>query len=86
MMEELDGKAKEVKTKEDFIDFVSLLVTDYRNNPGEWENKDLESFLGALQSWVEDMEGYYINNRIPLPSNINWNIFADILLGARIYE
>lgn len=32
------------------------------------------------------MEGYYLNNNLPMPESINWKIFADILIAAKMYE
>jgi hypothetical protein len=32
------------------------------------------------------MEGYYINKNIPIPENVSWKTFADILMGATMYE
>jgi len=42
--------------------------------------------LEAVTSWTEDMDGYYQNNGIEIPQNINWKAFANILIAAKIYE
>ena len=75
-----------IKDKKDFLEFLEFLVDDLKNNSNEWENKSLESYLNAIASWVEDMEGYYLNNNLPIPENINWRVFADILIAAKMYE
>ena len=85
-MKELINKIEALNTKEDFISFLELLVQDLRSNPGEWENKSLESYLEAAASWTEDMEGYYKNNNLPIPQNVNWKVFANILIAAKMYE
>lgn len=77
---------KKVNTKEDFIEFLEFLSSNAKNNLGEWENKDLPSYLESMASWIEDMDGYYLNQRLPIPENINWTFIADILMAARIYE
>ncbi|HEY5751397.1 MAG TPA: hypothetical protein VIU12_35305 [Chryseolinea sp.] len=77
---------KEIRSKEDFIKFVGDLILDLKTNPNTWENKNLDDYLEALQRWTGDMEGYYINNNLPVPENVNWRIFADILMAARMYE
>lgn len=51
-----------------------------------WKNNDLSSYLEAISSWIEDMDGFYENMGKSLPENINWSVFADILMAARIYE
>lgn len=65
---------------------MSSLINDLKVNPEKWENKSLLAYLEAIQSWTDDMEGYYVNNNLPVPKNMNWNVFADILTAARIYE
>ncbi|AEY67516.1 MULTISPECIES: hypothetical protein [Eubacteriales] len=77
---------KTVKTKEDFINFLGKLATDKKNNPVEWENKAIENYLESIQSWIEDMEGYYVNNNIEVPKNIDWNFFATVFYVGKIYE
>lgn len=75
-----------IRSKEDFIKFIGDLIVDLKTNPNNWENKTLGDYLEALQSWTEDMEGYYINNNLPVPENVSWKIFADILMAATMYE
>lgn len=78
--------AKNAKSKDDFVTFLNALLQNLNNNPQEWENTNLSNYLEAMQSWTEDMEGYYINQNLPLPENVHWKVFADILMAARIYE
>ena len=60
---------KTIKTKKDFSSFVLELSHDFYNNPESWENKDLGTYLAALAGWVDDMEGYYLNQGLPVPRN-----------------
>ena len=57
----------EIKSKKDFVSFVHELSKDVHNNPESWPNKNLETFLEALAGWVDDMEGYYLNQGQPIP-------------------
>lgn len=75
-----------VNTKEDILTLISSLITELESNPSAWTNKTLLSYLEAMQSWIDDMEGFYVNNKLPIPKNISWNIFADILIAAKMYE
>jgi len=75
-----------INTREDFIVFLKNLRKDYTENLPSWENRDIGSFLEAMTSWVEDMDGFYINHDLPIPENLNWKVFADILMGAKVYE
>ncbi len=77
----------DIKSRTDFIKFIELLLEDYKANPEEWENRDLESFLEALGRYSEDVDGYYKNFGINVDlENTNWRVFADILRGATVYE
>ena len=85
-MKNLIVKINTINQKKDFVNFVELLLEDLRNNPNDWENKTLESYLEAIGSWTEDMERFYINNQLPIPENVNWSVIANILLAAKMYE
>jgi len=75
-----------IKSREDFVAFVHALEGDLRDNPQSWENNTLERFLDALASWVEDMDGYYINQGKPVPQQPDWKTIGDILMAAKMYE
>lgn len=77
---------KNIKTKEDFIEFMNILINDIIENPEEWEDKPVKSYLESMQSWVEDMEGYYQNTKQTTPQDINWNFIATLLYVGKIYE
>ncbi|HCQ4574635.1 TPA: hypothetical protein OKV73_002373 [Escherichia albertii] len=77
---------RKINTREDFIQFLEFLSSNARNNLDEWGNKDLSSYLESMASWIEDMDGYYLNQKLPVPENINWAFIADILMAARVYE
>lgn len=85
-MKEVTKAALTVKTKEDFLNFLELLIEDFKNDRSDWVNDNLSDYLNGVLDWTADMEGYYINNKIDLPTNINWKIFADILVAAKMYE
>ncbi|WP_027384921.1 DUF7660 family protein [Epilithonimonas caeni] len=85
-MIDLSKKIEKIANKEDFVDFVYLLVTNLNSHPQEWANQTLAEYLESIASWTEDMEGYYQNNNIPIPENINWKVFANILIAAKMYE
>jgi len=84
----LHEQAGHVKTREEFVAFVLALRKDLIQNSDkdEWENPTLERFLEALAAWTTDSDGYYRNNKIPVPENVSWNVFANILMAAKIYE
>jgi hypothetical protein len=77
---------KNIKTKNDFIEFINVLIDDINKNPEEWEDKSVASYLESIQSWIEDMEGYYHNTGQETPRDINWNFIATLLYVGKIYE
>ncbi len=81
-------KTSQIKSKEQFINFLKQLSKDFSDNPDSWSNGNLPEFLSAMQSWAEDMDGYYENLKISdiNMSNGSWRIFADILVAAKNYE
>jgi len=82
----LDQLANMINTRDDFVDFVRVLASDTRQNPTEWENDTVERYLEAIGAWVQDMNGYFINTKQPLPQHVEWRIIGQILLAAKIYE
>jgi hypothetical protein len=84
---ELEVIGSQVKSKEDFEEFLHLLLQDLREKRLAWENTDLESYLGGLHGFVLDLKGYYQNcGEVVDVSHPTWKMFADILLAARVYE
>jgi hypothetical protein len=75
-----------VCSREDFVVFVKALSKDLRDNPATWENGTLERFLEALAAWIEDMDGYYLNQGKPVPQQPDWKVAADMLMAAKVYE
>ena len=62
------------------------MLTDNRVNNDEWENKDILSYLDAISSWVEDMEGYYQYMKLDIPASIDWKFIATLFYVGKIYE
>jgi hypothetical protein len=75
-----------IEDKQEFVQFVELLNQDLRENPNSWENITLGSYLEAISSWTEDMDGYYKNMNIDYTKLNQWQIFANILVASKVYE
>lgn len=84
--DELFDYAKTVRTREDFTKFVEFLNKDFQAQRNEWENADLESFLGGLSGFARNMAGYYKNMGESVDvENITWRMAAEMLLAATVY-
>ncbi|WP_042474010.1 DUF7660 family protein [Bacillus ndiopicus] len=77
-------KIENVTNKEQFLEFVNLLSDDYKKNRDEWENKSIDLYLQAIESWMEDMEEFYGHSDAPI--SINWNFLSKMLYVGKIYE
>jgi len=75
-----------ISTREELVQVLKQLSADYINNRKSLENDTLPSFLSALAGWVEDMDGFYLNRGLPVPTAPEWKTFAYMLMGARCYE
>ncbi|TPN87380.1 DUF7660 family protein [Aquimarina algicola] len=75
-----------IKTKEDFLNFLDRYIQSFREEKESWENSSIDTFLEGMHGWVDDMEGYYENMGLPIPEHIDWKIFADILYASKMYE
>lgn len=80
------NKIKNVKSREGLIDFIDSLVKDTEVHSEEWNNKSVSDYLLSMQSWIEDMEGFYLNNNLEIPKNIDWSFIATIMYVGKIYE
>ena len=83
---ELYEKVDNVKSREDLIRFIFHLRMDLKNNKEKWENITLEDYLEAMEAWINDMDGYYLNTNQPLPKEPSWKTIADILIASSMYE
>jgi hypothetical protein len=76
-----------ITSRQLFVDFLNDLRVDYATNKNNWENVDLESFLEAMSTYAQDIDGFYKNTNQDINAdNPSWKTFADILMGARVYE
>ncbi len=79
--------AERISTREEFTAFAKELADNLNCHPEEWQNATLTDYIRGLAGFVENMDGYYANNKAEVNCNLPiWRIFADALLAARIYE
>jgi hypothetical protein len=72
-----------VNSKEEFLQLLARIVADQN----DWPNSSAQDFVQALGSWLEDADGYYQNTGQTMDtSRPSWQLFADAVQAARIYE
>lgn len=84
--DQIDQIIGSIKTREDFAKFVNTLLKFREENPTLWLNNTLGSYLNGIEMFSYDLEGYYKNKSIPLPSQPSWKMFAEVLRAAVIYD
>ena len=82
--EESDNWLSSVRTKQDFLEFLDWMATDFWEDAESWQNRDLDEFLRGLRSWLEDFDE---GNEEFFPENgTNWSKLAKLLYAGKIYE
>ena len=78
---------QQIRDRKEFIAFLKKLHEDYVSNSEDWENPTLDRFLAAMVAYAKDIQGYYDNSNQKINGNdASWQIFSDILEGAKTYE
>lgn len=83
---QLNNQVASITNKAELAEFISKLKTHATEHPTDWINISLVDFLDALSGWVDDMDGYYLNNQLPVPEQPTWMTIAEMLLAAKSYE
>ena len=75
---------KRIETKEQLLELIQQLSEE---NTDGWENVSTQAFLEALGSWLGSAERLYKNLNLDIdPNKPSWQLFADALQAAIIYE
>lgn len=77
-----------ITTHQAFVEFLELLHEDFLKHGNQWENDSLSRYLEAMHRWSHDVKSAYQNGKA-MPENaqnVPWQLFADVLLAARVYE
>lgn len=82
----LEARADARMTRKDLAAFIGQLADSFLEEREWWENADLESFLRAWSAWLEDMDGFFLNLGEQIPAEPSWQLVAQMLLAARVYE
>ncbi|MET0436814.1 MAG: hypothetical protein ABW043_04910 [Devosia sp.] len=77
---------EEVTTREQLASFVEELHADLLLNAGNWDNRTLEGFLGAMAAWVRDSGGLKNNLGTDVAKMSSWTFAAAMLTASVSYE
>ena len=75
-----------VDSKQSLGNFIAALADDCAANPETWENGTVHQYLLALSRWIDDSDGYYRNQGLPVPQTPSWRTIAEMLTAAKVYE
>lgn len=73
-----------IKNKEDFIQFIKDLSSDYKEHSEQWANTTISDFLLQAASWIEDYSVCPVNDIIW--EKVDFQILAKILYMGKLYE
>jgi hypothetical protein len=62
------------------------MAESVRSRPETWENDTLERFLEAWAAWLADAGGWFERQGRPVPDQPTWDLVADMVRAARVYE
>lgn len=82
----LEAMLVAIHTRRDLISFVDSLALDLDRTPEQWGHTTLSGFLTTLSGTIEVIDRIYENQGLMLPKDIDWRVFGEILMAARIRE
>ena len=82
----LPDLVKAIKDKDGLINFISELRLDLKDNFSTWENPTMKDYLEAMQSWLEDIDGWEKNYDVDVLKMPVWQFIGHILLASKMYE
>ena len=81
----MNSEPTAINTKDDFVRVLLELLD--QAEASEWENDKTSSYLQAMAAWFSDAEKYYENTSKTIDlEEPSWQLFADMLKAATVYE
>lgn len=77
-------KINSISCKEDFVEYIRSLATDFTDSNDEWENITIPDYLEQIASWIEDYSDSPANDIVW--EKIDFKILARLLYMGKIYE
>lgn len=75
---------KKIDSREELVALIGRLCAE---DTSKWENLSTVLFLEAMAAWLESSGNLYKNLNLDTDSEVaSWQIFADAIQAATIYE
>lgn len=76
--------ANEIKTRQDFVEFLESLEHDFTVNGVEWENNTIDGYLESIRAWLNDYSRKHSNEA--KWESPDWSLVASLFYVGKIYE
>ena len=77
-------KINNIKSKADFLEFMTELEEDFNENNEEWENQYPDEYIGSIRDWVDD---YSSCKQDDIDwKKVDWKLLARLFYMGKIYE
>ena len=70
---------EQVKDKESFLFFLKRLSEDFAENPDEWQNGTIESYLECIAAWLKSDDDKEL-------AHTDYKEMAKLFYAGKIYE
>ncbi|NJN87413.1 MAG: hypothetical protein HC881_15285 [Leptolyngbyaceae cyanobacterium SL_7_1] len=83
----MDEDTEWIKNRKDFVAYIRLLLEEMETGEIAYEPESAGDLLEAIGAYANDVHGSYKNMGIEAsPEEPTWQLFAQIVAGALIYE
>ena len=80
---DIEDFLERIVSKEDFIVFLDMLNKDFKENKEKWANRDMEDYIFGMQRFLSD---HTERSLVVMDFTPSWKLFANLMIGASIYE
>ena len=81
--ESLSEFAAQLKSRDEFVEFLQFLRQDFNKNRHEWQSWTVPDYFEAMQAFVATAMRSEV---VSIDFSPSWALFARLLLTASVYE
>lgn len=82
----LGERVRNIHDRDSLVRLIREISDQISTHGEECSNSNLPSFLEAMASWIEDMDGYYASRGEESPQKLTWRNLGEIIVAALVYE